>query len=90
MCNSIVTFCRGVTARPATREITSEGSGGAIEVAGNKAGVEERREKLASFDAPGVAAAEEFGQVAGTAFGLYVANLLVDYVFVAREIVPGA
>ena len=41
-------------------------------------------------DFPGVAGAEELGQVAFAFFGLDVANLLSDYVFVARNVVPGA
>ncbi len=39
-------------------------------------------------DFPGVACAEELGQVAFAFFGLDVANLLGDHVFVARDVVP--
>ena len=46
--------------------------------------------RLAGFDAPSVAAAKEFGQVTGAALGLDVGDLLVDYIFVAWEVVPGA
>ena len=46
--------------------------------------------KLAGFDTPGVAAAEKLGEIAGATLGLHVADLLIDDVFVAREIVPSA
>ena len=46
--------------------------------------------RLAGFDPPGIAAAQELGEVADATFGLDVADLLVDDVFVARKIVPGA
>ena len=41
-------------------------------------------------DFPGVAGAEELGQIAFAFFGLNVADLLRDYVLVARDVVPGA
>src|SRR6202050_399780 len=41
-------------------------------------------------DFPGVAGVQELTEVARTAFGDHVFDLLIHYVFVAREVVPGA
>src|SRR6266851_2917736 len=47
-----------------------------------------RKRKLLHF--PSVARAKKFGQVAGTALGDDVLDLLVHHIFVAREIIPRA
>src|SRR5437870_2289946 len=50
----------------------------------------EEGHELARFDAPSVAAAQQLCEVSRTTLGSNIGDLLVDYVFVARQISPRA